>query len=149
MKQRKELFTAMKNALSGIPELEFIDLHRNQFDFPGAALPAYRTACLIKAPQISWEIMTGRHMEGNASIDVFLYCKDDWMNPQDGGAGTGSTLIEIDLIDKICSTLSFLYGEYFKPLQQSSEEQQDARIENFVVYKISFTTRLYKQWGIN
>jgi hypothetical protein len=143
---RKELFITIKNKLKEIPELEYIDLFRNQFvkndqeDFP-----SYWTAALIRINRISWETMTEQIQEGKCFIDVILYCKDGWMDQHNNTSDPEDGLMEIDLLDAIAEKLQFLFGEQFKPIQQTEDETEEVSMDEIMSYRQSFSTLLYRR----
>lgn len=142
---RKELFITIKNKLKEIPELEYIDLFRNQFNKEEKEdLPSYWTAALIRINQITWTTMTEQNQEGKCSVDVILYCKDGWMDQHNNTSDPESGLMEIDLLDVIAEKLQFLQGSQFKPLQQTDDETEDVTMDEIMSYKQSFSTMLYR-----
>lgn len=142
---RKELFITIKNKLKEIPELEYIDLHRNQFNKEDKEdFPSYWTAVLIRINQITWDTMTEQHQEGRCSIDVILYCKDGWMDQHNNTSDPEDGLMEIDLLDAIAEKLQFLFGTQFKPLQHTDDETEEATMDEMMSYRQSFSTMLYR-----
>lgn len=144
MTPRKEIFKAAKTNLALIPELEYIDLHRGQFERGEDNRPQYYTAGLIKIPTITWEMMTQHRKEGTATLEIYFYCKDGWMDQFEGTSDPDDGLTEIDLIDKIVDALQFIYGEYFKPLQQSGDSEHKCDVPGMMAYKITFTSKVYQ-----
>jgi hypothetical protein len=142
MTPRKELFIKIKQALTLIPELELVDLQRKQFSNPKDNYPTYWTAALIQITDIQWEIMVENKQEGKCTVDVILYTKDGWMNQHDTTADPEQGLIEMDLQDTIVEKLQFLHGDYFKPLQLTSEGNEDEDSE-MLSYRLSFKTTIY------
>ena len=144
MTPRKELFITIKNKLKEIPELEYIDLFRDQFRESEEDFPSYWTAVLIRINKIIYQTMTEQRQEGNCSLDVILYCKDGWMDQHNNTSDDESGLIEIDLLDKIAEKLQFLKGNQFKPLQQTDDETEEATMEAIMSYRQTFSTRIYR-----
>lgn len=144
MTPRKELFIKIKEALAAIPQLELVDLQRKQFSNGKENYPGYWTAALIDIQDIKWETMVEQRQEGNCNIEITLYCKDGWMDQQNGTADNEHGLIEIDLIDNIVEKLQLLQGDYFKPLQQTGDSSDDL-ISEIMSYKINFNTLLYRK----
>ncbi len=144
MTPRKELYIKIKQALSTILTLELIDLQRKQFSNPEKNYPNIWTAALIEIKSIAWESMVEQKQEGNCSIEVTFYCKDGWMDQHEGTADAEHGLIEIDIIDTITENLQFLKGDYFKPLELSSESSgnEDSGIMS---YTLTFTTLIYRR----
>ena len=138
MTPRKELFIKVRDQLKTIPELEMIDLFRNQFAGEDW------TAALIRISSINWGTMTQKVQEGDCTVDIIFYCRDGWM---DQFAGTGDDeggLIEIDVIDAIVDTVQFLKGEQFSPLEQSDEETEEQEMQGVMSYRIAFETKVYR-----
>lgn len=144
MTPRKEIFIAIKNKLKEIPELEYIDLYRDQFKDSENDFPSYWTAVLIRINKISYETMTEQYQEGSCTIDIILYCKDGWMDQHNNTSDPESGLIEIDLLDDIAEKLQFLHGNQFKPLQQTDDETEENSLESIMSYRQSFTTKIYR-----
>lgn len=145
MTPRKELFIAIKNALKTIPQLEYVDLYRKQFENDGKDFGQYYTACLIRISSIKYETMTEQNQEGNTLIDVIFYCKDGWMHQHNKTTDPEDGLIEIDLLDTIAEKLQFLQGEQFKPLQQTEDETEENSMDAMMSYRQSFSTRIYRR----
>lgn len=145
MTPRKELFIKIKAALMQVPGLEYVDLYRNQFGAGKEYYPQYWTAALIRINNIQYETMTEGKQEGNATIDVLLYTKDGWTDQHNLTADSEHGLAEIDLIDNIAEALQFLQGDYFKPLQQTSDEVEDNSLEAIMSYRITFDTLIYRR----
>lgn len=145
MTPRKELFISIKNKLEEIPELEYIDLFRDQFrETEEEDFPSYWTAVLIRINKITYETMTEQNQEGTCELDVILYCKDGWMDQHNNTADPESGLMEIDLLDVIAEKLQFLKGEQFKPLQQTDDETEEVTMEAIMSYRQSFKTKIYR-----
>ena len=145
MTPRKELFVKIKNALKQIPELEYIDLFRNQYGIEKENYPDYFTAALIRVNGIRYETMTEHIQEGDCSIDVFFYCKDGWADQHSTTSDDDDGLIEIDILDKIVDQLQFLNGEQFKPLQQVDDQTETIDQDGIMSYRLSFSTYVYKR----
>lgn len=143
MTPRKEIFIKIKEALKTIPELEIIDLERNQFKQPKENYPSYFTAALIDIKAIRWESMVNNNQEANCTIDVTLYTKDGWLDQHDTTSDNEHGLIEIDLQDAIVEKLQFLKGDYFKPLELTNEEPE--LLDEIMSYKLTFSTLIYRQ----
>ena len=144
MTPRKELFIKTKEALMTIPELELVDFYRNQFSDSKDNYPDIWTAALIKINAIQWQSMTEGIQEGNASIDITLYCKDGWMDQHSGTSDPEHGLIEIDLMDLIAEKLHGLKGDYFKPLDLTDDEP-DKEEADVLSFRLSFSTVLYRR----
>ena len=145
MTPRKELFLAIKNALMTIPQLEYVDLYRRQFENNGKDFPQYWTAALIRISSIKYETMTEQNQEGNTLVDVIFYCKDGWLDQHSATTDPEGGLIEIDLLDAIAEKLQFLQGSQFKPLQQTEDETEESSMEAVMSYRQSFSTRIYRR----
>ena len=145
MTPRKELFIAIKNTLKTIPQLEYVDLYRKQFENDGKDFGQYYTAALIRISSIKYETMTEQNQEGNTVIDVLFYCKDGWMDQHNQTTDPGDGLIEIDLLDTIAEKLQFLQGEQFQPLQQTDDETEENSMDAMMSYRQSFSTRIYRR----
>ena len=145
MTPRKELFIAVKNALKTIPELEYVDLYRKQFENDGKDFGQYYTAALIRISSIKYETMTEQNQEGNTLIDVIFYCKDGWLHQHNKTTDPEDGLIEIDLLDAIAEKLQFLFGNQFQPLQQTDDETEENSMEAMMSYRQSFSTMIYRR----
>lgn len=147
MTPRKELFIKVKKALTEIEQMELVDYDRGQFDNGKKNYPDIWTGCLIAIRNIRYEMMSdgnGR-LEGKATLDVTLYCKDGWMDQHNGTADQQHGLMEIDLIDYIVDALQFLLGDSFKPLQLSDENIVDTGEGGIMAYRLTFETIIYKK----
>lgn len=142
MTPRKELYLVIQSALSTIQELEYIELYRKQFDAMETT-PCW-TAALVRINRIAWESMVEGRQEGRADVDILLYTKDGWMDQFFGSADPQNGLAEIDLIDRVASVLSGVFGESFKPLDQASEDVEDNSFQGVMSYRINFTTLIYR-----
>lgn len=143
MTPRKELFIKIKQALMNIPELELVDLERQQMQ--SDKFPNLFVSALIKINRINWETMTEQNQEGTTSVDVILYCRDGWMNQHNGTEDREDGLNEIDLLDAIAENLQFLKGGQFKPLQQTEDETQEQTMNGIFSYRQSFSTMIYRK----
>ena len=143
MTPRKELFIKIKEALINTGKFELVDLNRNQFS--SNRFPEIFTAVLISIKKISYQTMTESNQEGNTSVDVTLFCRDGWMDQHNGTADFEHGLNEIDLLDDIAEALQFLYGEQFKPLQQTDDEEEQQGMEGIFAYRQSFSTLIYRK----
>jgi hypothetical protein len=143
MTPRKELFIQIKEALVTIPELELVDLERGQMQ--SEKFPNLFVSALIKINQIDWVTMTEQNQEGNTSVEIILYCRDGWLNQHQNTEDPEHGLNEIDLLDKIAEKLQFLYGEQFKPLQQTGDEIVEQGMNGLFSYKQVFATRIYRK----
>lgn len=126
-----------------IPELELVDLHRDQFKSPD--FPDQFTAALIKISKIDWQTMTEQNQEGNTSVDVILYCTDGWMDQHNNTADPGNGLNEIDLLDAIAEKLQFLTGDHFTKLEQTDDETEVQEMMGIFSYRQSFSTMIYRK----
>ena len=142
---RKELFVKVKKALATIEGIELIDLQRGQFDNPENGYPEIWTACLIQVMPITYETMTQHLQEGECEFHIDFYCKDGWTDQHLGTADAEEGLMELDILDKITDTIQFLKGEQFKPVQQVREEELRLSDDGIMSYRITFTTRIYRQ----
>ena len=70
MTPRKELFIKIKQALMTIPELELVDLERQQMQ--SDKFPDLFVSALIRINKITYQSMTEQKQEGDANIDVIL-----------------------------------------------------------------------------
>ncbi len=147
MTPRKELFIKAKEALMKIEQLELVDYDRGQFDDGKKNYPDIWTGCLIAIRNIRYEMMSdgNSRLEGNATLEVTLYCKDGWMDQHNGTADPEHGLMEIDLIDYIVDALQFLLGISFKPLQLSDENIVDVGEKGLMAYRLTFGTHIYKK----
>lgn len=145
MTPRKELFITIKTALMTIPQLELVDFFRNQFGSGTENYPECWTAALIRVGTIDYETMTEQKQEGTLSIDIILYCRDGWMDQHNTTADPEHGFMEIDLQDAIAEKLQFLHGDQFKPLQQSSDDTEEATAEGVMSFVATFTTRIYRR----
>lgn len=143
MTPRKELFIKIKTALMTIPELELVDLERQQMQ--SDKFPDLFVSALIKINKITYETMTEQNQEGTTSIDVVLYCRDGWMNQHNGTEDAEHGLNEIDLLDEIAEKLQFLLGDQFTPLQQTDDETQEQTMKGMFSYRQSFSTMIYRK----
>lgn len=143
MTPRKELFIKVKEALVSIPQLELVDLERGQMQ--SDKFPNLFVSALINITRISYETMTEQNQEGNTSVDVVLYCRDGWMDQHQGTADFEHGLNEIDLLDAIAEKLQFLFGEQFKPLQQTEDEIVEQSMQGLFSYRQRFSTRIYRK----
>lgn len=143
MTPRKELFIKIKEALMTIPELELVDLERQQMQ--SDKFPDLFVSALIKINRISYETMTEQNQEGATSVDVILYCRDGWLNQHNGTEDTEHGMTEIDLLDAIAEKLQFLKGEQFTPLQQIDDETQEQTMQGMFSYRQSFSTMIYRK----
>lgn len=143
MTPRKELFIKIKQALMTIPELELVDLERQQMQ--SDRFPDLFVSALIKINKITYETMTEQNQEGTTSVDVVLYCRDGWMNQHNGTEDFEHGLNEIDLLDEIAEKLQFLIGDQFTPLQQTDDETQEQTMQGMFSYRQSFSTMVYRK----
>ena len=142
---RKELFVKVKKALATIEGIELIDLQRGQFYNPENGYPEIWTAALIQVMPIAYETMTQHVQEGECEFHIDFYCKDGWTDQHLGTADPEEGLMELDILDKITDTIQFLQGEQFKPVQQVREEELRLSDDGIMSYRITFTTRIYRQ----
>ena len=70
MTPRKELLIKIKQALMTIPELELVDLERQQMQ--SDKFPDLFVSALIRINKITYQSMTEQKQEGDANIDVIL-----------------------------------------------------------------------------
>lgn len=145
MTPRKEIYTTIKEQLNSIAKLELVDLYRGQFDNPEHNYPEIWTAALIQIGSINYETMTEHIQEGEATIDVLLYCKDGWADQHAGTADAESGLVEIDLLDEITDKLQFLKGKQFKPLQLTTEQTETQTADGIMSYRLTFSTKIYRR----
>lgn len=145
MTPRKELFTKIKDALSEITQLEYVDLFRDQFGANKEVYPQYFTAVLIRINNIEYQSMIEQKQEGNTDIDILLYTKDGWMDQHNNTSDPDSGLAEIDLLDSIVEKLQFLKGDLFKPLHQTGETIEDNSLEGIMSYKLNFSTMIFRR----
>lgn len=143
MTPRKELFIKTKEALMSIPQLELVDLERQQMQndkFPDLFVSAF-----IRINKITYQSMTEQKQEGEASIDVILYCRDGWMNQHNGTEDSEHGLNEIDILDAIAEKLQFLNGDQFTPLEQFEDETEEQSMSGMFSYRQSFNTNIYRK----
>lgn len=149
MTPRKEIYIAIKEVLKAIPEMDFVDYHRNQFDNGEDSYPSCFTACLIRINRVDWVTMTQEGQQGETTVDVVFYCLDGYLDQYAGTGDDESGLIEIELIDDIADTLQFLKGDQFKPLEQISDEPDEISPKGTMSYTLSFKTMLYRKTPSN
>lgn len=145
MTPRKELFIAIKHALKAVEGLELIDLQRGQFDDPESNYPEIWTAVLIQIMPIRYTTMTQHVQEGECEFHIDFYCKDGWTDQHLGTADPQHGLMELDILDQITDALQFLYGEQFKPIEQTGEEELRINDDGIMSYRLSFSTMIYRQ----
>ena len=143
MTPRKELFISIKQALMTIPELELVDLDRQQMQ--SDKFPHLFVSAMIKINKITYETMTEQNQEGTTSVDVVLYCRDGWMEQHNGTEDENHGLNEIDLMDDIADRLQFLKGDQFTPMQQTDDETQGQTMDGIFSYRQSFSTMIYRK----
>jgi len=148
MTPRKELFLAVKDKLTAITGIEYVDLHRKQFGPGNENYTQYYTACLIKILPIQWSTMVEQRQEAAATIEIKLYTRDGFADHISGTTGNSDGLAEIDLIDRIAAQLQFLKGDTFKALQQLAEENvvedEEAGVMGISIDKLTFSTVFYQ-----
>lgn len=145
MTPRKECFIAIKEQLANVAGLERVDLYRGQFENGSNNYPTEFTTVLIGINSVEWETMTNKMQEGQATIDVILYCKDGWMDQHLGTADPDHGLTELDLIDGIVDALQFLKGNTFTQLEQNSEETEEQDYDRLMSYRMGFSSTFYKR----
>ncbi len=145
MTARKELFIAVKQALSKVQGLELIDLQRGQFENPKNNYPDIWTACLIQVMPIKWQTMTEHNQEGICDFHIDFYCKDGWTDQHLGTADNEHGLIELDILDNIVDEIQFLKGEQFQPVQLSNEDELHINEDGIMSYRLTFSTMVYRQ----
>ena len=143
MTPRKELFIKIKQALMTIPELELVDLERQQMQ--SDKFPDLFVSALIRINKITYQSMTEQKQEGDANIDVILYCRDGWMNQHNGTEDFEHGLNEIDLLDDIAEKLQFLTGDQFTALEQVEDETEEQSMSGMFSYRQSFNTNIYRK----
>ncbi|QIL40583.1 hypothetical protein G7074_15705 [Pedobacter sp. HDW13] len=148
MTPRKELFLAVKDKLTAITGIEYVDLHRKQFGPGNENYTQYYTGCLIKILPIQWSTMVEQRQEAAATIEIKLYTRDGFADHISGTMGNSDGLAEIDLIDRIAAQLQFLKGDTFKALQQLAEENvvedEEAGVMGISIDKLTFSTVFYQ-----
>lgn len=144
MTPRKELFIKVKEALSELSVLEFVDLQRKQFSNPRENCPTYFTAALIEVKSVDWQTMVEQKQAGKVTVNVTFYTKDGWVNQHNGTTDPEHGLIEIDVVDEIIEKLQGLNGDSFKNLDLVNEEAIDES-EEMMSYRISFSTVIYRE----
>lgn len=149
MTPRKELFVKVKQALSAIAALEYIDLQRGQFDQDEKNYPNVFTAALIQVMPILYQTMTENQQEGECTFHVDFFCKDGWMNQFNNQQDPNHGLIEIDVLDEINASIQFLNGESFKPVQLINEEELRINDHGIMSYRLTFSTKIYKRVNYN
>lgn len=143
MTPRKELFIKIKQALMTIPELELVDLERQQMQ--SNQFPDLFVSALIRINKITYQSMTEQKQEGEANIDVILYCRDGWMNQHNGTEDFEHGLNEIDLLDSIAEKMQFLTGDQFTALEQVEDETEEQSMSGMFSYRQSFSTNIYRK----
>ncbi|MCW3168920.1 hypothetical protein OMO38_10340 [Chryseobacterium sp. 09-1422] len=143
MTPRKELFIKIKQALTTIPELELVDLERQQMQ--SNQFPDLFVSALIRINKITYQSMTEQKQEGEANIDVILYCRDGWMNQHNGTEDFEHGLNEIDLLDSIAEKMQFLTGDQFTALEQVEDETEEQSMSGMFSYRQSFSTNIYRK----
>jgi len=142
MTPRKEIYLAIKDELVTIPEIGYVDLHRNQFAPGKESYPPHAVACLVKVVAIQWDAMSEQMQEGSALVEATLYLFETHPNPEVVGV---DSLVAMDLIDAITAKLRFLKGELFKPLEQMLDESLETEVDGLLAYKLSFISTIYKR----
>lgn len=145
MTPRKELFIKIKEALMTIPQLELVDLEREQMR--SEKFPDLLVSALIKINKITYQTMTEQNQEGAVSVDVVLYCRDGWMNQHNNTEDEDHGFNEIDLLDDIAEKLQFLTGKQFTQLQQFEDEIQEQSMKGMFAYRQSFNTKIFRKLG--
>lgn len=145
MTPKKEIFLKIRDVLKDIVGIEYVDLHRNQFEAGKENYPQYLTACLVKITSIQWQTMVEQLQEGNASVEITLYTLDGFADQHAGTADNSDGLAEIELIDDIAEKIQFLHGNSFQPLQQVSEEDEQTELVGLIAYKLTFNALVYRK----
>ena len=150
MSVRKELIKAVKQALAEIAiadkkVFEIIDLQKGQFDNPEKSYGTIYTASLVEIDEIRWEAMTNRKKEGQATVRVYIYTKEGFADQFYTTPDPEEGLDEIDIQDSVEEKLDSFKGECFKPLALTSEGTLPASHFGQMVYKLEFSTWVYKQ----
>lgn len=141
MTPRKELFIEVKKALKSMPELELVDLQRNQMN--NSQLANFFVFALISINATEWKCRTEQNLEGEATLLIDLYCRDGWQKHQQSSQYLGEELMEIDLIERMAETLQFLSGKLFQSLTLKSDEVITNSINGMFQYRLSFSCKLY------
>lgn len=137
----KELFITARDRLKNLPDLEYIDLYRGQFENSENSYPNLFRAALIRINGIDYTPMTQGIQEGVAALDILIYSFDRFADQHQDTSDPQEGLADIDLIDTITGELVGLSGQTFRPL---SLTQQGIEETDFTLaYKVSFTAPVY------
>ena len=145
MEPKEEIYLLIRDRISEISDIEYVDFNRGQYAPGKETYPAYDIACLIGIANIQWQTMTEQLQEGVATVEVTLYTRDGFAATHFGTENENDSLAALTLANQIAEKLQLLKGNLFKPLEQIKEENLEININAIAAYKLTFTTLIYRK----
>jgi hypothetical protein len=139
MKFRSEIYKDIKEALSEIQELEYIDLQKGQMARSTQNYPLPLPAALVEFKPVAWS-NTGDQQLGELVISVYLYV-DLVTDSFVGSEAETETFELLDMQDTIAEKIQNLSGDYFSPLQRVADAIHEYGIR-YMCFRVDFKTEI-------
>ena len=141
MKIRSEVYKELRDRLlEKMPDLQYVDLQKGQFDNKQKNYPIPLPACLVEFKQVQWSESTGGQL-GDCTISIRLYI-DHVTDSFNGAEQEEETIKLLDNLDNIYENMQGYSGENFNPLNRISDTIVGYG-ERYVCYQTDFQTTLF------
>jgi hypothetical protein len=125
---RRELYTAIRDALLGRGDIMHVDLWNRNVEFIEEDMPWERPAVFVEIDPIEWQSLHQGRLRANATLK--LHVVTDWGNEED-------SLAALDLSEDIRSTMENLEGECFhgiELLSSATNHDHEEIVENIETF---------------
>ena len=139
MKIRSKVYKEVRDRLlAGMPGL-FVDLQKGQMSNKSQNYPIPLPACLIEFKQVGWSNTTGGQL-GDSLLSFHLFI-DHVTDSFNGSEREEQTIALLDKLDELYETMQGCSGEYFSPLNRTTDAVVEYR-DRYVYYRMDFQTTL-------
>lgn len=138
MNIRSEIYKELKAEIKAkMPDLQYIDLQKRQFEKADQNYPIPLPACLVEFKPVTWSNTIGEQI-GDAIICLHLYV-DIVTDSFDGSEAEDDTINILDNQDNLHDTMQGFSGTHFAPLNRSYDNPPQYGIR-YICYPVDFKT---------
>ena len=142
-KIRSKVYKQVRDRLlEKMPDLQYVDLQKGQFNNKPQNYPIPLPACLVEFRPVQWSKSTGGQL-GDGIISFYLYIEHvtDSFN---GAEQEEETINLLDKLDELYECMQGYSGENFNPLNRKSDAIAGYS-EGYVCYRTDFQATLFHE----
>ncbi len=141
---RSRVYTEIRNRLlEKLPQLQYVDLQKGQFDKPQQNYPIPLPAALIEIKPKEWSNAATGNQMGETIVSIYLY-HDLVTDSFNGAEQEAETIKLLDTQDDVFQALECFDSDEFQPLSRISEHEPYYG-DRYVCFGTDFKTLLYAE----